>query len=204
MDEHGFIRAAQKGDAAAFNQLVRSYQALVFRTAYRVLGESAAAEDATQDAFISAFKHIRAYRGGSFKAWLLRIVTNLCYDQLRVKQRRPTASLDALLLNPDDPAPGVDQPAPESPHEFAERRELNAVIQTGLTGLPADQRMTLVLVDIEGLSYEETAEATGTNVGTVKSRLSRARQHLRDFLVTQEELLPSRYRLKSGQTVQNA
>jgi RNA polymerase sigma-70 factor (ECF subfamily) len=204
MDEQGFIQAAQKGDAAAFNQLVRAYQALVFRTACRVLGDSAAAEDATQDAFISAFKHIRSYRGGSFKAWLLRIVTNLCYDQLRAKQRRPTTSLDALLLNPDDPAPGADRPAPESPQDFAERRELNGVIQKGLTGLPADQRATLVLVDIEGLSYEEAAQATGANVGTVKSRLSRARQHLRNFLVTQEELLPSRYRLKSGQTVQNA
>ncbi len=204
MDEQEFIRAAQKGDAAAFNQLVRGYQALVFRTACRVLGDSAAAEDATQDAFISAFKHIKSYRGGSFKAWLLRIVTNLCYDQLRAKQRRPTASLDALLLNPDDPAPGADQAAPETPEEFAERRELNGVIQKGLTGLPADQRTTLVLVDIEGLSYEEAALAMGANVGTVKSRLSRARQHLRDFLVTQEELLPSRYRLQSGQTVQNA
>ncbi len=204
MDEQGCIREAQKGDAAAFNQLVRSYEALVYRTAYRVLGDSAAAEDAAQDAFISAFKHIRAYRGGSFIAWLLRIVTNLCYDQLRAKQRRPTTSLDALLLNPDDPAPGADQPAPESPHDYAERRELNAVIQNGLVGLPADQRLTLVLVDIEGLSYEEAAQATGANIGTVKSRLSRAREHLRDFLVAQEELLPSRYRLKSGQTVQNA
>jgi RNA polymerase sigma-70 factor (ECF subfamily) len=203
LDEQRFIRAAQKGETAAFNQLVRTYQALVYRTAYRVLGESAPAEDATQDAFISAHKHIRSFRGGSFKAWLLRIVTNLCYDQLRARQRRPTASLDALLLNPDDPAPGVDKAAPESPQDYAERMELNAAIHRGLSTLPADQRMTLVLVDIEGLSYEETAEATSTNVGTVKSRLSRARQHLRDFLVTQEELLPSRFRLNSGQTVQN-
>lgn len=198
MDEQGFIRAAQKGDTAAFNQLVRAYQALVFRTAYRVLGETASAEDATQDALISAFKNIRGYRGGSFKAWLLRIVTNACYDQLRAKRRRPTASLDALLLAPDDPAPGLDRAAPESPQEWAERQELGAVIQRGLTTLPADQRVTLVLVDIEGLSYEEVADSTGTNVGTVKSRLSRARAHLRDFLVTQEELVPSHYRLKSG------
>lgn len=203
MDEQAYIRAAQTGDATAFNQLVRAYQALVYRTACRVLGDSAAAEDATQDAFISAFKHIRAFRGGSFKAWLLRIVTNLCYDQLRAKQRRPTASLEALLLNPDDPAPGADRPAPESPEELVERKELFDVIQKGLNGLPADQRATLVLVDMEGFSYEDAAEATGANVGTVKSRLSRARQHLRNFLVKQEELLPSRYRLKSGQTVQN-
>jgi RNA polymerase sigma-70 factor (ECF subfamily) len=199
MDEQSFIRAAQKGDVASFNQLVRAYQAQVYRTAYRVLGDDASAQDATQDAFVSAFKHIRAYRGGSFKAWLLRIVTNACYDQLRVKQRRPTASLDAMLLDPDNPAPGADRAAPESPQDFAERQELGAAIQRGLTTLPPDHRMTLVLVDIEGMSYEEAAQAMQTNAGTVKSRLSRARAALRDFLVAQEELLPSRYRLKSEQ-----
>ena len=197
MDEQAFIRAAQKGDVAAFNQLVRGYQAPVYRTAYRVLGDAASAQDATQDAFISAYKHIRTFRGGSFKAWLLRIVTNACYDQLRVKQRRPAASLDAMLLDPDNPAPGLDRAVTESPQDFAERQELGATIQRGLATLPHDQRMTLVLVDIEGLSYEDAADAVATNVGTVKSRLSRARAALRDFLVQQEELLPARYRLKS-------
>ncbi len=201
MDESTFIRAAQQGDVAAFNQIVRTYQAQVYRTAYRVMGDAAAAEDATQDAFISAFKHLRAYRGGSFKAWLLRIVTNACYDQLRVKQRRPTSSLDAMLIDPDNPAPGADRAAlPEaSPHEIAERHELGEAIQRGLATLPDDQRLTLVLVDIEGLAYDEAAEAMATNVGTVKSRLSRARAALRDCLVRQEELLPARYRLKSEQ-----
>ena len=198
MDEKAFILAAQKGDVSAFNQLVRAHQTMVYRTAYRVMGESASAEDATQDAFVSAYKHIRAYRGGSFKAWLLRIVTNACYDQLRVKQRRPTTSLDAMLIDSDNPAPGADRAAPESPQDFAERQELGDAIQRGLVTLPPDQRVTLVLVDIEGFSYDEVAEATGANLGTVKSRLSRARLALRDFLQTQEELLPARYRLKSG------
>jgi len=198
MDEKALILAAQKGDVAAFNQLVRTYQTLVYRTAYRVLGDGASAEDATQDALVSAYKHLRDYRGGSFKAWLLRIVTNACYDQLRVKQRRPTTSLDAMLIDPDNPAPGADRAAPDSPQEIAERRELGEAIQRGLATLPPDQRVTLVLADIEGFSYDEVAASTGTNVGTVKSRLSRARAALRDFLLTQEELLPSRYRLKSG------
>ncbi len=197
MDELALIQAAQKGDVPSFNQLVRAYQALAYRTAYRVIGDSAAAEDATQNAFISAFKHLRDFRGGSFKAWLLRIVTNACYDQLRAKQRRPTASLDALLLDPDNPAPGVDHAAPETPHEFAERQELGAMIQRGIATLPPDQRATLVLVDIEGLDYDEAATATNTNVGTVKSRLSRARAHVRNFLLNQQELLPARYRLNS-------
>ena len=195
MDEQAQILAAQRGDVNAFNQLVRAYQTLVYRTAYRVLGDQPAAEDATQDAFVSAFKNVRAFRGGSFKAWLLRIVTNACYDQLRARQRKPTASLDALLIDPDDPA--FDRAAPDSPHDAAERAELGATIQRGLATLPPDQRVTLVLVDIEGFDYEETAQATGTNVGTVKSRLSRARAHLRDFLLAQAELLPAHYRLKS-------
>lgn len=197
MDEPTLIRAAQHGDVAAFNQLVRAYQAQVYRTAYRVLGDTAAAEDATQDAFIAAYKHIRNFRGGSFKAWLLRIVTNACYDQLRVKQRRPTASLDALLLNPDQPAAGLERAASESPQEVAERHELGALIQRGLATLPHEQRLTLVLIDIEGLSYEEAADALGTNLGTIKSRLSRARAALRDFLVQHRELVPAQYRLKS-------
>jgi RNA polymerase sigma factor (sigma-70 family) len=198
MDEKGFILAAQKGDVSAFNQLVRMYQTLVYRTAYRVLGEGASAEDATQDAFVSAYKHLREYRGGSFKAWLLRIVTNACYDQLRAKQRRPTSSLDAMLVDPDNPAPGADRAAPESPQDYAERQELGDAIQRGLATLPPDQRVTLVLTDIEGFSYDEVAAATGANLGTVKSRLSRARAALRDFLVTQEELLPAQYRLHTG------
>jgi RNA polymerase sigma-70 factor, ECF subfamily len=197
MDEQMFIRAAQTGDVAAFNQLVRGYQAQIYRTAFRVLGDAASAQDATQDAFISAYKHLRGFRGGSFKAWLLRIVTNACYDQLRVKQRRPSASLDAMLLDPDNPAPGLERVTTESPQDFVERQELGATIQRGLETLPHDQRVTVVLVDIEGLSYEEAADALTTNVGTVKSRLSRARAALRDFLVGQEELLPSRYRLNS-------
>ena len=197
MDEQSCIQAARQNDAAAFNQLVRAYQAQVFRTAYRVLGEQAAAEDAAQDAFISAFKHLKDYRGGSFKAWLLRIVTNACYDQLRVKQRRPTASLDAMLLDPDNPVPGADRAAPETPQDVAERHELGEAIQRGLATLPTDQRMTLILIDIEGLNYDEAAQSMQTNVGTIKSRLSRARAAMRDFLVQQVELVPARYRLQS-------
>ena len=195
MNESEFISAAQKGDAAAFNQVVRAYQESVYRTAYRVLGERAAAEDATQDAFVSAFKHIRAFRGGSFKAWLLRIVTNVCYDQLRAKQRRPATLLD----DADEDKPDSDRipDRAESPEEFAERQELGSLIQRGIGTLAPDHRLTLVYADVEGLSYEEIAQAMGTNVGTVKSRLSRARAELRDFLTAHPELVPAQYRLKS-------
>ncbi len=197
MNEQAMIAAAQRGDVPSFNQLVRAYQSLVFHTAYRVLGDNDAASDATQDAFVNAYKNIRSFRGGSFKAWLLRIVTNTCYDQLRAKQRKPTASLDALLVDPDNPAPGLGEAREESPQDFAERQELAYWINKGLQTLPYDQRMTLVLSDIDGFAYEEIAIATNTNVGTVKSRLSRARAHLRAYLLEQQELLPETYRLKT-------
>ncbi len=191
------IAAAQRGDVPAFNQLVRSYQDVVYHTAFRLMGDGDAASDATQDAFVSAFKNLRSFRGGSFKAWLLRIVTNSCYDQLRLKQRKPTASLDALLLDPDNPAPGLGEARDESPEAHAERAELDSIIQKGLDSMPEEQRVTLVLADIDGFAYEEIAQITGANLGTVKSRLSRARAHLREFLLAQEELLPRSYRLKN-------
>ena len=195
MDEQALINAARKGDARAFNQLVRAYQGLTYNVAYRILGDAEAAADATQDAFLSAFQAIRRFRGGSFKAWLLRIVTNACYDQLRRKQRRPTQSLEALLVEPGASSRFTDQG--EAPEEYALRQELGRVIQQGLQTLPPDQRTTLVLSDIQGLSYQEIAEVTRVSLGTVKSRLSRGRARLRDYLLAQEELLPARYRLKS-------
>ena len=194
MDEAALIASAQKGDARAFNQLVMLYQSMAYNVAYRILSDPDAAADATQDAFISAFKAMRKFRGGSFKAWLFRIVTNACYDQLRVKQRRPTDSLDNLPVDQDHVRYLRDEA--EAPDEFVERQELNLVIQAGIQALPVEQRTVLVLSDIQGLSYQEVAEATGLSLGTVKSRLSRGRSKLRDYLQQQGELLPSRYRLR--------
>ena len=96
MDETTLIRQAQRGDLEAFNRLVIVYQTQVYNLAYRLMGDQASAEDATQEAFISAFRGLRGYRGGSFRAWLLRIVRNACYDEFRRRQRRPTTSLEEL------------------------------------------------------------------------------------------------------------
>ena len=196
MDEKALIDAARRGDVGSFNQLVLSYQSMVYNLAYRILGDRHAAADATQDAFLSAFKAIGKFRGGSFKSWLMRIVTNACYDQLRHKQRRPTASLDALLELDSVPIRFVADPG-ESPEEHALRQELSKAIQIGIGTLPPEQRVALVLSDVQGFSYQEIAEATGVSLGTVKSRLSRARGKMRDFLLEQRELLPSQYRLKN-------
>jgi RNA polymerase sigma-70 factor (ECF subfamily) len=194
MDEEALVASARKGDARAFNQLVLLYQGMAYNVAYRILGDADSAADATQDAFLSAFKAIRQFRGGSFKAWMLRIVTNSCYDQLRVKQRRPTDSLDDLEIEEDHLRP-LQDPS-EQPDEHVERLQLNQVLQDGIQRLPVEQRVVLVLSDVQGLNYQEIAEATGLSLGTVKSRLSRGRARLRDLLLEQKELLPARFRLR--------
>jgi RNA polymerase sigma-70 factor (ECF subfamily) len=197
MDEQALIASARKGDARAFNQLVMLYQSMAYNLAYRILGDPDAAADATQNAFISAYKAIRKFRGGSFKAWILRIVTNACYDLLRRKQRRPAESLDDLPVEQDH-VRYLQDPAAQ-PDELLERQELNAVIQAGIRTLPADQRIVVALSDIQGLSYQEIAEVSGASLGTVKSRLSRGRSKLRDYLRQHGELLPPRYRLRNGE-----
>lgn len=202
MDEQALIVSASKGDLRAFNQLVMLYQSMVYNVAYRILSDPDAASDATQDAFLSAFKAMGKFRGGSFKAWLLRIVTNACYDQLRVKQRRPTSSLDDLPVESDH-SPYLHDQA-EKPDEFVERQELNHMIQVAISTLPVEQRVVVVLSDVQGLSYQEIAQATGLSLGTVKSRLSRGRARLRDYLLQQRELLPSRYRLRDDERIQSA
>lgn len=195
MDENALIQAARRGDLDAFNTLVLAYQHQVYHLAYRIMGETAAASDATQEAFISAYKNLKSFRGGSFKSWLLRIVTNACYDDLRRRKRRPATSLDELTDGEDGEA-GFDLPsADDGPETIAQRHELAGLIQRGITTLPDDQRIVLVLSDVRGLSYEEIAVMTRSNLGTVKSRLSRARAKLRAYLQGRGELLPEIYRL---------
>jgi len=194
MDEEALVASARKGDARAFNQLVLLFQGMAYNVAYRILGDADAAADATQDAFLSAFKAIHQFRGGSFKAWMLRIVTNSCYDQLRAKQRRPSESLDDLDVE-EDHIRSLRDPS-EQPDERVERLELDEMLQSGIQRLPAEQRIVLILSDVQGLNYQEISDATGMSLGTVKSRLSRGRARLRDLLLEQRELLPSRFRLR--------
>ena len=196
MDEQALVAAACRGDVQAFNTLILNYQTLVYNVAFRVLHDEHAASDATQDAFISAFQALRSFRGGSFKAWVLRIVVNACYDQLRVTKRRPTSSLDEMLVDPDHS--DILDDHSETPEEYVMRRDLGEVIQAGLDSLPSDQRAVIVLSDVQELSYEEISEATGVSLGTVKSRLSRGRARLRDYLLRRRELETVHHRLTSG------
>jgi RNA polymerase sigma-70 factor (ECF subfamily) len=199
MDEPALIHDAQRGDVDAFNRLVLEYQSLVYNVAYRIMGEGDSASDATQEAFISAYKHLPDYRGGSFKGWLLRIVTNACYDELRRRKRRPAASLEALMVVPEGPDAEAEASLVsrhEAPETHAERRELAEAIQRCLNELPEDMRVVTVLCDVQGFDYNEIAAMRGLALGTVKSRLSRARARLRNCLQGVRELLPRVYRLE--------
>ncbi len=193
MDEAALIKDAQNGSVESYNTLVLYFQEQAYNVAYRIMGETDSAADATQEAFIAAYRSIRTFRGGSFRAWLLRIVTNTCYDELRRRKRRPQASLEALHVE-DESADLQLVSHSENPESYAQRQELQAAILSCLQHLPEDQRTIAVLSDIEGLSYEEIAESVGVALGTVKSRLSRSRARLRQCLQGFRELLPSTYR----------
>lgn len=193
-EEAQLIAAAQSGDLEAFNELVRRYQDRLYTVAYRIMGDHDSAADAMQEALIAAFRGIRKFRGGSFRAWLTRIVTNACYDELRRRRRRPQSSLEALFVVDQSPEAELTLPPVEGPEFYAERQELADLLHRAIQCLPEDQRAVLVLSDIEGYSYEEIAEILRVPVGTVKSRLSRARMRVRDFLLAHRELLPGRLR----------
>ena len=195
-EERRLVEVAQRGDVESFNELVRLFEGRVYNLCYRMLGDADSAADAAQDAFLSAFRNLRSFRGGSFRSWMLRIATNTCYDALRVRKRRPSVSLDIEAADELASSPLQIADTAESPDDFAQRRELAAAIQQGLTALPDEQRIVLILSDIQGLPYEEIAQITNSNLGTVKSRLSRGRARLREVLKA-GELLPSRYRHES-------
>jgi RNA polymerase sigma-70 factor (ECF subfamily) len=197
VDEIALIQAARGGDLDAFNRLVLGYQDLVYNHAYRMIGEEESADDATQNTFISAYNHLGSFRGGSFKAWLLRIVTNACYDELRRRKRRPTVPLEPL----DDTGEEVESAhwmvdPIDQPEKQVEQAELQRAIQHCLDNLPSDFRSTVIMVDIQGLDYFEAAQAIGKPIGTIKSRLARARLRLRECLYGFAELLPAGFRLR--------
>jgi RNA polymerase sigma factor (sigma-70 family) len=175
-------RAAQ-GDLSAFNQLVLAYQDQVYNQAYWMLGQEDAAEDATQEAFLQAFRHLRTFHGGSFRAWLLKIAVNQCLDQLRLRKARPACSLEiyneydeeiessSWLVDPND-----------GPDRIVERDLTSDRIADCIQHLSPEYRSVLIMVDLQELDYQEAAKILGIPLGTVKSRLARARLQMRGLL----------------------
>ncbi len=183
MDETALIQAACQGDLDSFNKLILEYQDLVFQRAFWIMREVESADDAVQDAFIKAYRNLSGFKNGSFRAWILRIVTNICYDELRRRKRNQAISffhcdphgeeidlLDYLF----DPAPSIEQ--------TFEDLELLADLIDHINELPAEFREMLILVDILDLTYAEAAIVLEVPMGTVKSRLARARMRLRKFI----------------------
>lgn len=194
MEESNFIKKAQNGDLEAFNRLVLKYQDAVYTLSYRIMSEPSRAADAAQEAFITAFRRLETYQGGNFRAWLMRIATNTCYDHLRYEKRRPATAFEDMTDENFDDGPPIPDHSP-SPEEEVLSSELSQLIQDCIRSLQEEHRVTLVMSDVEGFSYQEIADVTGVQLGTVKSRLSRARSALRGCLQALQELLPSAYRL---------
>ncbi len=185
------------GDSFCYNCIIESLQSPAYNLARRLLGDWSLAEDAVQEGFVSGYRAFAQFRGDNLKAWVMRIVANACRDMLRARRARPTVSLDPISSgDPDDPTPSAaDIPSKEeSPEDHAQRSELRRAIDAGLDSLPQEQKTALLLVDVQGFSYEEAAQVMGCSLGTVKSRVSRGRGGMRDFLRTTGELLPAQFR----------
>ncbi len=185
-DEARQIADARAGDLAAFNTLVLRHQTRVYNLCLRILGDNDSAEDATQETFISAYRAVGRFKGDGFRAWVLRIASNTCLDMIRSRKRRPSVSLDAAYpTSGEEEAPALTVPETDlsvDPESSVLRSEVVDAIEKGLQTLPDDQRIAIVLVDVQGLSYEEAAAAAGANIGTIKSRINRARGRMRDYL----------------------
>ncbi len=180
-DDESLVRAAQAGDLDAFNILVQRHERPVFNVALRLLRDVGLAEDATQDTFIRAWQNIGSFQTGSVRSWLYKIATNRSYDMLRASSRRPAGSLEAEMVE-IEPIWSSGGASEESPDAHALRQELSIYLERALTALPDDQRMVVMLVDVQGLDYHEVADVMGIALGTVKSRLSRARAKVRQAL----------------------
>lgn len=195
------LKAAQRGEVGAFNTLIQAHQRQVFNVCFRTLGNADDAADATQDALLNAFRAVKSFNGpaSGLRSWLLRIAVNTCYDQLRRRQRKPAESLDALHASEAESNPSLAERL-EDPQPGPEQHSLGAEtarhIQQAIDKLPPEQRLTVVLCDVQGLSYDEAAQIMSVELGTVKSRLSRARGQLRALLTDRGELPAGRARLQ--------
>jgi len=187
--EESLIARASKGDLEAFNQLVFTYQDLAYQHAWTMFNDRYLAEDVTQESFIKAFQAMGQFRGGSFRAWLLRIVTNTSYDLLRRSQRHPVQP----LIPEDEEGDEIESPAwladpSPSVQATVEQNEETEHIFRMLDELPEVYRTVLTLVDLHELDYSEAAQALNVPLGTVKSRLVRARLQMREKLKGYENL----------------
>ena len=188
----------RSGDSYCFNCIIVGVQTQAYNLACRMLGDRHGAEDAVQESLAAAYRSFSQFRGDNLRAWLMRIVANNCRDMLRARRARPSVPLDTMSPDPDSEEAGLSAanlPSErESPEDSALRGELRRAIEGGLATLAEERRAAIVLVDVQGYSYEEAATILSCSLGTVKSRISRGRRELRDYLRAAGELLPSNFR----------
>jgi len=171
-EEAELITRSVAGDLDAYDRLVGLYQDRVYQVAYRITGNHEDAWDAAQETFLNAFRSLPRFRGASaFSTWVHRIATNAALDLIRRRPPQPPVSLDAVTVSAGD-----------DPQETATRSDIQRRINRAITSLPTDQRVVVVLRDVQGLSYEEIAAVLRIPLGTLRSRLSRGREALRQQL----------------------
>ncbi len=183
-DEEALVARAVAGDRSAFARLVDHYQAACYGVAWRLLGDADLAADATQDAFLHAYRAMARYRGGIFRSWLLRITANASYDILRHLGRHPTTAMPEAEQGERE----LPDRAAADPVEEVTRGEMYQRLDLALAQLPVDQRVAVVLCDVYGMDYGQVAQITQAAIGTVKSRIHRGRLHLRTLLMGDREL----------------
>ena len=189
MDDRDLVGRARQGDREAFTQLILQYQVPLYNMALRMVSSREDAADITQEAFLRAWEKIRTLRDAPFKSWLFQIAVNLCYDHFRRGRR--------LGVMPDEEQGGkivglgIAMPDPQ---ERAEANERGRVVRESIEALEHDMRTALILRDINGMTYDEIAGITGVPLGTVKSRIARARAQVQEQLQKNPGLFPSQTR----------
>ena len=193
-NEQLLLERAKAGDVAAFEKLIEAYQKKIFNLAYRMTGNFDDAGDMAQEALVRIFKSIANFREqSSFSTWVYRITTNVCLDELRKKKNKKVYSLDEEIHAEDGEIQRQIMSDDPLPDEIAEKEELKRIVNSAINSLPEEQKIVITLRDLQGLSYDEISEVLDCPVGTVKSRINRARQALKNVLMNKRELLYEHY-----------
>jgi RNA polymerase sigma-70 factor (ECF subfamily) len=188
LNEHDLIKRARNGEERAFEQLMEAHENRMYAVSLRMCGNREDAQDCLQEAMLRIYKAMSSFKSqSSFATWAYRITMNTCLDELRRRKVRTSASLDSMLETGWAPSDETD-----TPEHHALRSEQRRALERAIKDLPDDMRAAIVLRDVQGFSYEDIARILETNAGTIKSRISRGREKLRDYLISQPELFGRR------------